>query len=188
MKILIIYAHPTGVGHHAYFLDKFIEILKQKDCSYEVLDLYKLNFNPVLTKEDLDGVSDNQILDFKEKVSLSNCLVFIFPTWWQGMPAIMKGFFDRVFSAGFAFKYKNGIPLALLKGKKAAVFSATGGPKIINDFILRRKGMRVVVSDILKFCGICAKGFSIGSARKLDDKNKNKINFLAVKAYEYLIK
>lgn len=188
MKILIIYAHPTGEGHHGYFLEKFIETIKQKESSYEVIDLYKMNFNPVLTKEDLDGNPDNQILEFKEKVSQSNHLMFIFPTWWQGMPAIMKGFFDRVFSSGFAFKYQNGLPVALLKGKRAAVFSATGGPKIINDFILGRKGMRVVVGDILKFCGVCARGFSIGSARKLSEKNKRKIDSLVVKTYEYLTK
>jgi NAD(P)H dehydrogenase (quinone) len=188
MKILVIYAHPTGVGHHAYFLEKFTEKLKQKECSYEVLDLYQMNFNPILTKTDIDGTPDNQVLEFKEKVSESDRLVFIFPTWWQGMPAIMKGFFDRVFSAGFAFKYQNGLPIALLKSKRAIVFSATGGPKIINDFILRRKGMRVVVGDILKFCGVCAKGFSIGSARKLTEKNKIKIDSLVVKAYEYLVK
>ena len=101
---------------------------------------------------------------------------------------ILKGFFDRVFSAGFAFKYKNGFPVGLLKGKRAAVFSATGGPKIINKLLFGNKSMKVIVNDTLKFCGIKARGFSVGSAIKFNDNQKIKILKEVNKLAKYLYK
>ena len=50
--------------------------------------------------------------------------------WWNSTPAILKGFIDRVFVAGFAFKYEGKIPKGLLTGKKAAVIMSTGAPNL----------------------------------------------------------
>ena len=179
MKTLIVYSHPNHLGHHGYFLEQLLLILNNKKIETEVLDLYTLKFDPVLRDEELrrqdNSVVSDDIKEYRQKVLEVDKLIFIFPTWWQSVPAILKGFFDRVFSAGFAFKYQNGLPVGLLKGKRAAVFSATGGPKIINKLLLGNKGMRVVVNDTLKFCGMKADGFSVGSATKFDDKQKRKI-------------
>lgn len=192
MKTLVIYGHPNHLGHHGYFLEQLTFVLNNKKIDYEILDLYALGFNPVLKTEELNRQSDSnvdlEIKKYRELVSLADKLIFIFPTWWQGAPAIVKGFFDRVFSAGFAFKYEKGLPKGLLKGKKAAVFSATGGPEIINKVLLGNRGMRVVVNDTLRFCGIKSKGFSLGSATKFNDNRKklllDKVNNLIKYLYE----
>lgn len=190
MNTLIIYAHPGHAGHHGYLLDQVISILDNKNITYEVLDLYALNYDPILKVEELSSRATHKIseiiLDYQEKVKNADKLIFIYPTWWQGMPAILKGFFDRVFASGFAFMYKNGLPVALLKGKKAAVFSATGGPKIINKFLLGERGMKVITKNILGFCGIKAKGFSVGSARELNDNHKKQIITVASSMVSYL--
>lgn len=192
MKTLIVYAHPKHEGHHAYFLDELILVLENKKIDYELLDLYALNFDPILKPEEMVRQKDEdvnlEIKNLRLKVTEAEKLIFIFPTWWQSMPAILKGFFDRVFSAGFAFKYQNGIPVGLLKGKRAAVFSATGGPKIINKLLLGNKGMKVVVNDTLKFCGIKTRGFSVGSATKFTDKQKRKVLREVNKLVKYLYK
>ncbi|MFZ2310168.1 MAG: NAD(P)H-dependent oxidoreductase [Patescibacteria group bacterium] len=192
MNTLIVYAHPTHTGHHGYFLDQLISVLDNKNIDYEVLDLYNLNYDPILKAEELGSRTTHKInettLDYQEKVKNADKLIFIYPTWWQGMPAILKGFFDRVFASGFAFIYKGGLPVALLKGKKAAVFSATGGPKVINKFLLSERGMKVITKNILGFCGIKAKGFSIGSARELNDNHKKQIITVASSMVSYLYK
>lgn len=192
MKTLIVYAHPKHEGHHAYFLDELVLVLENKKIDYELLDLYALNFDPILKPEEVLRQKDEEVnLEIKNlrlKVAEAEKLIFIFPTWWQSMPAILKGFFDRVFSAGFAFKYQNGIPVGLLKGKRAAVFSATGGPKIINKLLLGSKGMKVVVNDTLRFCSIKARGFSVGSATKFNDKQKRKVLAEVNKLVKYLYK
>lgn len=192
MNTLIIYTHPKHSGHHAYFLEELILKLDNKKIIYEILDLYAINFDPILKPEELSRQNaedvNEEIKKLRNKVSEAEKLIFIFPTWWQNMPAILKGFFDRVFSAGFAFKYQNGLPIGLFKGKQAAVFSATGGPKIINRWWLGKKGMRVVVNDTLRFCGIKARGFSVGSATKFTDKQKNKVAKEVSRVIKYLYK
>lgn len=192
MNTLIIYAHPGHTGHHGYFLDQVISLLDNKNIAYEVLDLYALNYDPILKADELGSRATHKIseitLDYQEKVKNADKLIFIYPTWWQGMPAILKGFFDRVFSSGFAFIYKGGLPVALLKGKKAAVFSATGGPKIINKFLLGERGMKIIIKNILGFCGIKAQGFSVGSARELNDNHKKQIITVANSMVSYLYK
>jgi NAD(P)H dehydrogenase (quinone) len=192
MNTLIVYAHPGHAGHHGYFLDQIKTILDNKKIVYEVLDLYALNYDPILKIEELGSRTAHKIsevtLDYQEKVKNADKLIFIYPTWWQGMPAILKGFFDRVFASGFAFVYKGGLPVALLKGKKAAVFSATGGPKIINKFLIGDRGMKIIVKNILGFCGIKAKGFSVGSARELTDGHKKQIITEASAMVSYLYK
>lgn len=192
MKTLIVYGHPNHLGHHGYFLEQLLLILDNKEVDYRLLDLYALNFNPVLKETELlkqDNDSINlEIKEYRQLVTEADRLIFIFPTWWQGAPAIIKGFFDRVFSAGFAFKYEKGLPKGLLKGKRAAVFSATGGPRVINKFIIGDKSLKVTVSDTLRFCGMRAKGFSLGSARKLDDNKKRLLLKQVTKMISYLYK
>jgi NAD(P)H dehydrogenase (quinone) len=85
------------------------------------------------------------------------------------MPAIMKGFIDRVFSAGFAFKYTNGVPVGLLKGKKATVFVSSGARKILTKVFLGNRFEKLIASDILGFCGIKAKVYQVGNAKQLDN-------------------
>ena len=126
MKTLVIYAHPDHESHSKLTLDLVEEKLKSQKIDYEVLDLYKMNFNPVLSldlyDEKINGLS-KEIRDIQQKIIDSTELIFIYPIWWGTMPAMMKGFIDRTFTSGFAFKYgANGIPIKLLKGKHAKVF------------------------------------------------------------------
>ena len=192
MKTLIIYAHPTHLGHHGYFLEELKIVLNNKKIDYSILDLYALNYDPVLRAEDLNFLPDYKISEitrsYQEKVIAADNLIFIYPTWWQGMPAILKGFIDKVFAAGFAFEYRKSMPRGLLNGKRAAVFSATGGPKMINKFIIGDKGMKLMLNNILKFCGFEAKGFSVGSARTLNDHQKKQIITEVSKMVLYLYK
>ncbi len=140
MKVLIIYAHPEGEGFSSYTLKKLTEELKLQKIDFEFLDLYKEKFDPVLKNEELytreNGGEIPDIKEKQEKIKQSDALIFIYPTWWGGMPAILKGFIDRVFTPGFAFKYNSEkllkfIPDKLLPDKKIIIFTSMGAPKFI---------------------------------------------------------
>jgi len=91
------------------------------------------------------------------------------------MPAMLKGFIDRVFTSGFAFKYNTkGMPQGLLKGKKAIVILSTGAPKIASIFIGDRF-RKHIAKDILGFCGIETKVYQVDNARELTETQKKKI-------------
>ncbi len=191
LKLLIIYAHPNHGGFHGYFLSQIEDILKsQRTVSYEILDLYALNYDPVLRDSELYSAGRRAVspenLIFQEKIKAANRLLFIYPTWWQNMPAILKGFTDRVFTSGFSFVYKAGLPIGLLKGKKAAVFSATGGPRLYTQLLTRNQSLSVLTKDILSFAGIRTKGFSLGSARELNDKKRGDLRLIATEVSRYL--
>ncbi|WP_370519198.1 NAD(P)H-dependent oxidoreductase [Flavobacterium sp. Sd200] len=62
----------------------------------------------------------------QELITWAECIIFIYPIWWTGLPAILKGYIDRVFSYGFAYRYDQGIQKGLLIGKKAIVINTHG--------------------------------------------------------------
>lgn len=192
-KLLIIYAHPGHAGHHGYFLQQVREALQSRQHNdYELLDLCAIGYQPVLGSDEL-GASGRHEADsisrsFQDKVKAADLLLFIYPTWWQNMPAVLKGFVDKVFTRGFAFNYDKHIPIGLLKGKRAAIFSASGAPRVYTRFFKFNQHLGVLAKDVLKFSGIKSKGFSIGSARHLNDKKRAELRRMAEKAVRYLLK
>jgi len=188
--MLIIYANPHKSGFSGFILENLQKKLNQKKISYEVLDLYEMNYQPALIKEEHYTSGNYKISDqnkeIQEKITNSNNLVFIYPIWWQNMPAILKGFVDRIFTPRFAFKYVGKFPMGLLKGKKAAVFTTAGSPRLIANLLFGDRGIKVMTKDTLGFCGIKAKSFPVGSARELDEKQKEKMKKLVKKAVNYL--
>jgi NAD(P)H dehydrogenase (quinone) len=183
MKHLIIYAHPDAKSHARTTLEKVKEELDRKKEHYEILDLYHMKFDPVLSYGELyEKKVPLEILDLQHKIKEYNHIIFIYPIWWNSMPAILKGFFDRTFSAGFAFKYENKRPKGLLNGKKATLFVSTGSPKIITGLFLGNRFKKVAVNDTLGFCGIKTKLYHVDSATELNDKQIKKIETNVVDA------
>ena len=187
--MLIIYAHPNKLGHCGQILKEVISGLEKKKVNYELLDLYAMNYDPVL-KDDEHYTSDHREVSpensaLQAKIKNSGKFIFIYPAWWNSAPAILKGFIDRIFTARFAYYYKNGLPKTLLSGK-AAVIVSTGSPRIVTKFIYKDGSIKLLTRDTLKFCGIKAKGFVIDRATKLTDKQKSKIAKKVKSALDYL--
>lgn len=185
--MLIIYSHPNKNGHCGYALKKVQEILDQKNEKYEVLDLYAMNFNPILSQDEIyNHKISADVTAIQEKIKNNDKFVIIYPVWWNDTPAILKGFFDRVLSQDFAFKYTDKFPIGLLKGKKTAVIATSGGPKLITILLSGNRSLKNVVKSTLNFCGIKAKGFLIGSAFEFNDKQKIKIEKAVKGAMNFL--
>ncbi len=185
MKTLIIYAHPNTKGHCSAILKEVETNLKSRNIDYEVIDLYKINYDPVLKENELYTVGNRNIskenLKFQDKIRKSNKLIFIFPVWWNDMPAILKGFLDRILTSGFAFKWQGKRPVGLLKDKKAIVFLTTAAPKLFYRIFEGGRAIKIIKKDILKFCGIKSKVFHLGSANKMKDSKINSIRNLVKK-------
>lgn len=189
---LIVYGHPSQDGHCGFFLQELKRALDLKQERYEVLDLYALGFDPVL-KVDEHYASGHSVVtpqnrEIQDKIKHAKRLAFIYPIWWQNMPAIVKGFVDRVLVAGFAFRYRdNGFPEGLLLGKRAAVFTSAGAPRFVTRFLSGDRGLKVMVNDTLRFCGMKAQGFAVGSASQLTPKNKVQISKAVARGVAFLV-
>lgn len=130
MKHVIIYAHPNPQSLNSLFKNTLVEHLQQNGNEVVIRDLYQLNFDPVLSLEDMAGQRKGHVADDvkqeQQHITWADSITFIHPIWWTGLPAIMKGYIDRVFSYGFAYRYDQGIQKGLLSGKKAVIINTHG--------------------------------------------------------------
>lgn len=130
MRHLIIYAHPNENSLNHHLLNTVAETLQSRNAEIIVRDLYKIGFDPVLSLADMQGQRMGEISDDvkteQEHISWAEQITFIYPIWWTGLPAMMKGYIDRVFSYGFAYRYDQGIQKGLLKGKKTVIINTHG--------------------------------------------------------------
>jgi len=130
MKNLIIYAHPNPASLNHFLKQTVLESLENSTQEIVIRDLNEINFIPVLSLDDMSGQRMGQVAEDVQKeqdfISWADRIIFIYPIWWTGMPAIMKGYIDRVFSYGFAYRYDQGIQKGLLAGKKAIIINSHG--------------------------------------------------------------
>jgi NAD(P)H dehydrogenase (quinone) len=130
MKHLIIYAHPNANSLNSHLKNTLVEHLEHGNHKVAVRDLYQLNFNPILSLEDMagqrSGTVANDVKQEQEFITWADCITFMHPIWWTGLPAIMKGYIERVFSYGFAYRYDKGVQKGLLTGKQAIIINTHG--------------------------------------------------------------
>lgn len=130
MKHLIIYAHPNPQSLNGQFKNEVKEYLLKNGNEVIVRDLYELNFDPVLSREDMaaqrKGEAADDVKHEQEFIAWADCITFIHPIWWTGLPAVMKGYIDRVFSYGFAYRYDQGVQKGLLSGKQVVIINTHG--------------------------------------------------------------
>lgn len=130
MRHLIIYTHPNENSLNHNLLNTVVETLHARNEEVVVRDLYAIGFDPVLSLNDMQGQRMGKVsADVKteqEYISWAEQITFIYPIWWTGLPAVMKGYIDRVFSYGFAYRYDQGVQKGLLKGKTTIIINTHG--------------------------------------------------------------
>jgi NAD(P)H dehydrogenase (quinone) len=85
--------------------------------------------------------------------------VFVYPIWWAGPPAVVKGYFDRVLTRGFAYTFKNGQKVGLLSGRRAMVVNSHGNSAALYDKQGYHDAMKLLVDEgVFRYCGFDAVG------------------------------
>lgn len=155
-KILVINGHPSKDSLCNALADAYTQSAMHSGANVRRIDIRKLKFDQILH----EGYKKVQSLEEDLKKAQNNIvwaehIVFVYPIWWGTMPALMKGFIDRVFVPGFAFKFdKPGVfPQGrFMKGKSARVITTAGGPKWIY-FLTMNPPYMMFKFYFLKFCG-----------------------------------
>ena len=177
MKHLIIYAHPNEASLNNHFKQSVIERLQEGNHEIEVRDLYQLKFNPVLSLEDLQGQKTGNISpDIRteqEFITWSDHITFIYPIWWTGMPAMMKGYIDRVMSYGFAYCYEQGAQKGLLTDKQTVIINTQGRSNAEYAAIGMDKALSLTSDNgIYAYCGLKIKQhFFFDNAKRPGSEN-----------------
>lgn len=159
MKCLVIYSHPNPKSFNHAIFETATEGLKSRGHEVVVRDLYALSFDPVLKPADFEGIqSGNLPADIKaeqEFITWADTLVLIHPVWWTGLPAMFKGYIDRVFCYGFAYTFDAKGLVPLLKGKKVLIINTQGTPKDAYEASGMFDAMKMTSdAGIYKFCGL----------------------------------
>ena len=111
MFVHIVYAHPTHDSFTGQILDAFVHGLDGAGHHHTISDLYAMGFDPVLDLAQYERESrysaevpvPQDVADEQAKLNAADVWVFLYPVWWTDCPAILKGWFDRVWSVGFAY-------------------------------------------------------------------------------------
>jgi NAD(P)H dehydrogenase (quinone) len=156
-KILIINGHPNKDSLNFALADAYKNGVAQTDAEIQEIVIRDLQFNPNLQfgyqkRTELE----QDLLAAWEKINWAEHIVIIFPIWWGGMPAMMKGFFDRLFLPGFAFAYRENSVWwdKLLTGKSAHIITTMDTPYWYFRLVYGNPGINQLKKTILEFCGI----------------------------------
>ena len=133
----IVFAHPWHGSFNKAILDTVTSKLTAENKPFQIIDLPKDGFNPVFTEEELalfnKGMAlDPLVLKYQEMIKATKEIIFIFPIWWGTVPAILKGFFDKVLLRGFAYTAnEEGHLIPLLDIAKSSVITTSQAPSEI---------------------------------------------------------
>ncbi len=160
MKCLIVTSHPLSNSLCKLLTNQIIS--KLKVLGHEVIteDLYAQDFQAALTQKERESYYSKQydlsnVSAYVNRLQQSDALVLVFPTWWFGFPAILKGWFDRVWVPGIAYDHANDLgPIKprLDKLKKVLVVTTLGSPWWVDRLLMRQPVKRIVKTALLGTC------------------------------------
>jgi len=156
-NILIINCHPNKNSFNFGLVEAYKKGALEAGAILEEIVIAELNFNPNLgfgysQRTDLEP----DLLDAWEKIKRANHMVWFHPVWWGGLPAIAKGFIDRLFLPGFAFKYKENSVWwdKLLAGKTARIITTLDQPSWYYWLVFGNPSVNQLKKSTLEFCGV----------------------------------
>ncbi|MBS7231230.1 NAD(P)H-dependent oxidoreductase [Flavobacterium psychroterrae] len=177
-NILIINGHPNPSSFNFAIAESYLKGAIASGAEVDTITVASLNFNPNLQfgyqkRTELEP----DLLESWEKIKKANHLVWIHPVWWGGLPAITKGFIDRLFLPGMAFQYRENSVWwdKLLKGKTAHIITTLDQPSWYYRFFYGRPSVNQLKKSTLEFSGVKpVKVTYIGIIKGSEDTQRKK--------------
>ena len=156
-KILIINGHPNAESFNFGLAESYYKGAIASGTQVETITIAELKFNPNLQfgyqkRTELEP----DLLESWEKIKRADHLVWVHPVWWGGLPAITKGFIDRLFLPGMTFQYRENSVWwdKLLKGKTAHIITTLDQPDWYYRLFFGRPSVNQLKKSTLEFCGV----------------------------------
>jgi len=186
MKCLIVTTHPLNDSLCKALSRHVIKKIEKKGYEIVIEDLYAKNFEPALTIEERKSYYSNsynqsKVLEEVKRLKEAEVLILLFPTWWFGFPAILKGWFDRVWAPGVAYNHASDLgsikPL-LDNLENVLVVTTLGSPWWVDRLIMRQPVKRVIKTALL---GTCARNSKLKFLSLYNSEKLNKQKVLTFK-------
>lgn len=177
-KIALINGHPNNESFNFALAEAYKNGAESSGAEIKEIIIRDLNFNPNLEfgyqkRTDLEP----DLIKAWEIIQWADHLVWVHPVWWGGLPAITKGFIDRLFLPGFVFKYRENSVWwdKLLTGKTAHIITTLDQPSWYYRIFYGRPSVNQLKRSTLEFCGIKpVKVTYIGIIKNSKDEQRNK--------------
>ncbi|WP_334126953.1 NAD(P)H-dependent oxidoreductase [Empedobacter brevis] len=175
-KVVVINGHPNKESFNSAIAHSYITSALSLGSQVRYIAIGELDFNPSLQFGYQQRMElEPELVKALEDIQWSEHQVWIHPVWWLGMPAIMKGFFDRAFLPGITFKHnKEGVSEGLLKGKTGRIIT-TAGDLSIEEYeeVYKSSGLVQLKKGILEYCGVSSiQSDFIGPLSELDEEDR----------------
>ena len=160
MKVLVVLAHPNPDSFSHAIVDRVVSTLANREHSVSVIDLYGLDYSPALTRAELSAYPtsepaiDPMVIEHTRLIQECSTIVFVYPTWWSSMPAILKGWIDRTMLPGIAFSVDPQtlkLQPGLTNVRRLVGISTFGGPRLAS-FVVRDNGSKIVTRSLRAIC------------------------------------
>ncbi|MGL4609786.1 MAG: NAD(P)H-dependent oxidoreductase [Trueperaceae bacterium] len=156
-KVLVIFGHPKLESYNNALSQAYERGARAGGAEVKRLELANLQFSVTEAPDySKTGELEPSLKEAQELIRWADHLVFVYPTYWGDMPALLKGFIDQVFLPNFAFKYRKGSPFPekLLKGKTARIITTMDAPVLWHYAVTRSPGINALKRATLHFCGV----------------------------------
>lgn len=155
MRVLAVCCHPASDGLHAALRSEVLGRLAADGHELVVIDLYAERFDPVLREAEWRDywnptTKSAEVERHVGELRTCEALILIYPTWWYGLPAMMKGWLDRIWLPGVAFDIKEGriVPHLLSNIRRFAVVTSHGSPWWLIRVLMGEPGRKQVVRGL----------------------------------------
>jgi putative NADPH-quinone reductase len=162
MRVLLVVAYPLDGSLCMHLAQTIEQQLRSFGHTVERLDLYREQFDPVLSPTERsnyygDSSAEPSLVTYQDQLRQAEALVLVFPTWWFSMPALLKGWIDRIWSPGVAFEHGTPIKPLLTSLRTCLAVTTLGSPWWVDWLIMWRPVSRVLRRGILLACAPQAK-------------------------------
>lgn len=156
-RIVIINGHPNPESFNAAIAKAYHEGAAAAGAEIREIVIRDLRFDPNLAHGYQQRTElEPDLIAAWETIQWANHLVWVHPVWWGGLPAITKGFIDRLFLPGMAFRYRENSVFwdKLMTGKSAHIITTLDQPSLYYRLVFGRPSVNQLRRSVLKFCGI----------------------------------
>ena len=187
MRVHVVFAHPLPSSFAAAVHRRIVDGLQARGHQVDDLDLYAERFDPVMTRAEREAhyrVGSNLagVERYVERLRAAEALVLCFPTWWYGMPAILKGWFDRVWLPGVAFHNPPGggtIKRGLTNIRTLMVVTTYNAPRWFMLLYMWDPGRRVLMRGFTRLIAAGARTHYLAHYNMLRSTAASRKRFLA---------